>query len=594
MRLRTSFLFPSCCVLFVQVLTCTMSLRAEESVLKAQTAAKAIAATALPAGAKAMLSFRPIDVRELANERQVKLRDHHKARRPPVKRAMAEMQADPELQQLKARITPQTEPLAEPQSVQIVNNFELTPDATGGVTATVCEPSVVVTKGGATFVTGNWFAALSLSGGANFKFINPATFMRDDKYEFCCDQVALYDAKNDLVIWFLQYAENKQSRDNMVRVAVIKGALIGSGNWHNYDFRPTDINGAWTNEWFDFPELALSDGHLYVTSNSFVTVGDGYKRAVAFRVPLDKIANGQSITPDFIQSEDSFSLRPTHGASGTMHFGSHDFGNGYGRQIEVYSWPDNSSNVRRVLVPVEAWSDAERYLVCNDGFPWLNRADSRMTAAWVQGTRAGFAWSAATDPRHKQPHVRVAIVETAGSTTKTVAQPHLYNDKFAFAYPAAAVNAQGIAGVTVFYGGGRVSGTSGSGFNPSIAVGFLYTDADKYSWQLTTSHKCTNGPADVKWGDYQAVRPHPGKVNDFVSVSYVLDGGSDRQFIRPVFTHFSVTGAGSPPDPSPTPGGNEQLVKMLRETQAELESLKTRLEVLNKKIDDVLTMPPME
>lgn len=373
----------------------------------------------------------PLNPEFFVNRKQTALRDHHLVKTPPIKAAPA---AAVRGAAIPTQPATDVSPLAE-SPVKIVVNHGLDNTETGGITSTVCEPSVAASKSGHVLVTGNWFAAFSKDDGKKFSYVSPyETFPQTDGHQFCCDQVALYDPQRDIMFWFLQYTQNGSS--NKIRLAVAKGPDIASQSWQYYDFTPQSLGG-WTNEWFDFPDLALGKDFIYISTNSFATQGtldsddDEFARAVMLRLPLAPLAEYKPAAAEHFSRTESFSFRPTQGATkGTMHFGSHDF-NDFGRGIEVFSWPEASGAlVTRAVVKADLWSNAARNSIAKDGRAWMSRTDFRMTAAWAKGNEVAFAWTAAQDATFKHPHVRVAVVDL--NTKKVIAQPHLFNDKFAY------------------------------------------------------------------------------------------------------------------------------------------------------------------
>ena len=86
---------------------------------------------------------------------------------------------------------------------------------------------------------------------------------------FCCDQLAIYVPKHDLMVWLMQgEADMEEKKGNTIRIMVAHGDDIAKRNFHFYDFTP-NVVGHPTGEWFDFPDLAFSDGHLFMAFNRF-------------------------------------------------------------------------------------------------------------------------------------------------------------------------------------------------------------------------------------------------------------------------------------------------------------------------------------
>lgn len=445
--------------------------------------------------------------------RQSRLRDHHLP--VPIGVApLAIVRAAPAPSVMATSVAATT--------IRLITNRPLTDSETSGVTSTVNEPSVAV-QGSHILMTGNWYAAFSADAGATFSYVNPATtFPTIPGQPFCCDQVALYDAQHDLMLWFLQYVNDGSG--NTGRLAVAQGSDIASQQWRFYDFTPQGV-GNWSNEWFDFPDLAVGEKFLYITTNVFSATTDTFTRAVILRLPLDKLAAYQGFNYNYFDTSQNGSLRPSQGATDTMYFGSHNSTN----SLRVFSWPENSTTISSDDITVQVWSNATRVAPGPDNNDWLGRADHRVTAAWSSGNDVGFAWTASQDSNFPFPQVRVAILNR--NTKALTAQPHIWNSNFAFAYPAAAPNSDGRVGVSVHFGGG-------SQFFPSHAVGVL--DSSGSNWELATTVNGTDGPSANKWGDYLAARPHGTTPKTWVATGFTLQGGSAASNIEPRYIHFSL------------------------------------------------------
>ena len=451
----------------------------------------------------ALRAMSPPAPHALRNRKQQRLRVHHISVK--VKPAPAQAQVAPKPQAESAtHILPTFAP-GTSSAVTVIGNHQISGAATNDMTSTVCEPSVA-SRDNEVLLTGNWFAAFSTNGGSTFQYRNPFSMFPDSSQGgFCCDQVANYDKSHDLMCWALQYINN--SSGNTLRLAVAHGNDIAQEHWHYYDFTPQNV-GNWMAEWFDFPDLVLGDSFLYVTSNVFGTADNSFKRSVVLRLPLDKLAAYQGFDYNY-HSDDNFAPRATHGAHNTMYWAVHkDLAT-----LRIFSWPENSTSVSGPKdVGVQTWSDASRTAPGPDGRDWLGREDGRITAAWMGGGTIGFAWTAAQDSNFHYPHVRVAILNTNNLTLQS--QPHIWNNGFAFAYPAAAPNGQGRVGISLDFGGNTLY--------PSHAVG-IYGDNGK--WDLVSTASGRYGPADEKWGDFLTIRPYGADPKVWVATGYTLQSG---------------------------------------------------------------------
>jgi hypothetical protein len=398
----------------------------------------------------------------------------------------------------------------------------LTDSETKNFTSHVSSPSIAA-WGDNLLVTANWFAALSSDQGSSFRYINPFTTFPNDAAGrgFCCDQVVLYDPGHDLVMWYLQY-ENDDT-GNTGRLAVATGDDRKRQRWHYFNFTPTQLGAQFSEKWFDYPDLTLSKNYLYLTTNVFGTKpADTWMGSVAIRLPLSELGQSNSFTYRYFYTNDVLSLRPTQGATDTMYFGSLQSE----ASIRVYAWPESETNVNGKGIPVSRFSDGERISLDPNKVNWLEKINpggqfqGRITAAWVADDRIGFAWTAAQDVQYPNPHVRAALLDRA--TMRLLAEPVLWNDRYAFGYPAIAPNRKGQLGVSVAVGG--------EDLYPSQAVGRLFPAINETGgyWELIATARGLNSPASPRWGDYFTVRPHPTLGDAWVATGVTLGARSQE------------------------------------------------------------------
>jgi hypothetical protein len=401
-------------------------------------------------------------------------------------------------------------------SVRFVRNVGLGDSATSTQTSTINEPTAA-TSGNNAFVTGNWFASRSTDSGGTWSLVDPFTALPSAAGGFCCDQIVLYEPSRDIWIWILQYIRSGTS--NVFRVAISRGNTFGS--WYWWDFNPQALDATWTDLWFDYPDATTSANNLYITFNAFNTAGV-WQRAVAFKLPLDTLRSAGTLGYQWWSTTTHGSLRLTQGASSSVFFASH---NG-GTKLRVFGWPDSSNTIAWFEVDVSAWSRGPYSAPGPGGVEWLGRIDSRITGAWVAGTRAGFLWTASARANRPMPYVKAAVVDF--TTKALVEEPDIWNQQSAFAYPAACPNAQGVIGVSLFFGGGTR--------HPAHTVGFR----DGAGWQLALSRVSTHGPTNGTWGDYLACKKNFPTSSEWIASGYTLQGGTDRKNIEPQFVHFGI------------------------------------------------------
>lgn len=405
-----------------------------------------------------------------------------------------------------------------PPGVVLFNNIGLSDVDTSEQTSSVGEPSIA-NNGREILVTGNWYGTRSLDNGATWEYLSPYNYFPPAAGGFCCDQVVLYDPSRDLTFWLLQYAE--AGNTNVLRLAVKRGATLGNSVWHWWDFQPVQVNNAWTNLWFDYPDLGLSNDYLYMTSNAFV--GEDFARAVVFRLPLDQLEAGGSLDYNVWSTTQNGSIRCAQGARDTMYFASHNRLD----QMRVWTWRENDAQASMNNVNVSAWNEGSYVARGPDNRNWLSRADGRITGAWVGNGLLGVMWTANSRGSRPNPHVRVVLLRE--NNKQRLSEPDIWSSTSAYAYPAACPNDRGHVGITLFM--------SSSSVAPSHVVGIM-DDISFPGWSLQGTRNGTNGPSDQKWGDYLTCRRHSPDGLSWIATGFTLQGGTDRRNVEPRVVHF--------------------------------------------------------
>lgn len=399
-------------------------------------------------------------------------------------------------------------------ALTLVQNIDLTDAATGQLTSTICEPTTAANER-QLFATGNWFASSSSDGGSTWALVDPFTRFPATAGGFCCDQIVQFNARHRIWIWLLQYS-GAANGENIFRLAICREADFG--NWYYWDFAPRSLNATWTGNWFDYPDMAATDANLVVTFNMFK--GNAWQRAVAYRFPLATLASGASLGYRWWSTTSNGSLRLCKGFGATMYMGSHNNAS----QLRVIQWPDSATGLTWTDVNVRAWNAGAYSAPGPGGVNWLNRLDPRITGAWVGAGTIGFMWSANRDGSHPLPYIRVVRVKETAKAL--VDEPDIWSRTSAWAYPAAAANAQGVAGFSAFYGGGTR--------HPGHVVGVKSASG----WDTTLTKTSTHSPPDQSWGDYLSCMPHHANTAQWVASGYTLQGGTSRRNIEPRVVRF--------------------------------------------------------
>lgn len=363
------------------------------------------------------------------------------------------------------------------------------------------EPSAA-NNGAIVFYTANWFAARSDDNGrtGSWKYVNPY-----DMPNFCCDQDVLFDKSHGIFIWYRQ-AVRDGSGENYIRLSASRDAI----NWWYWDFKPKDLDNTWSNQWFDYPHIALSSNDVWITTNvlgkAIPRDGFAFPRTIALQMPLEKISAGVGFQYQWLSADPS-TLTPVQGASDVMYLGTHN-GND---KIRIYSVPEKGSAYSWVDKQISAYNSGGTFTCPGlDGRDWCGRAQTNtgdlITNGWAASGYVGFFWNVGNGGGFAQPHVDAAVFDI-NDNFNYVARPLIWNNDHAWMY-AYASPAGGSLALSAYYGGGNK-------YNPGENVAISYVkQADNLplsgGWKFAGTVDSTAGPKDSRWGDYFRVRPYVG------------------------------------------------------------------------------------
>jgi hypothetical protein len=399
---------------------------------------------------------------------------------------------------------------------RIVTTARLDDEATGEQTGTVGEPSIAA-SGARVLMTGNWYATRSTDGGDTWTFVDPFAEFPPAAGGLCCDQVVHYSRTHRIWIWILQYSS--AARTNVFRVAASRTGAQGTWTW--WDVAPADVDPAWRETWFDYPDIAQSSEHLFVSFNMFNGF-DRWQRAVVFRFPLAELADRDQLTRRHWSTTEVGSLRFVRGADDVMWFAGHGPAN---ETLTLCAWDDGETDPVRWDVAVQPWNDLGYAAAGSSGADWLGRLDGRITGAWRSRDLLGFAWTAAPEPGRTHPFIRVVRFDEA--TLDPVDQPDLWSENGAYAYVAVSPNRRGDVGLTAYFGGPTA---------PAHVVADL--DERQLTWRPRTTVTSTHRPALPKWGDYLTIGPDPRRRTYWTAAGYTLQDGRDRRNVEPLVVTF--------------------------------------------------------
>ena len=408
-----------------------------------------------------------------------------------------------------------------------------------GSKSTIDEPSTGM-SGRVRFMTGNWYAAFSNNAGTTWTHLSPFTTFASADGGFCCDQVAMYEPSRDMMFWLLQYIKSGTTTASRgrLRLAVFRNTNnnIGAAGWIFYDFLPSQVGGPATGEWFDYPHMALSNDFVYIAVNVFRTTDNVWTRTVIMRLPLDPIRAGAGFGFSFLSWTANFTFTPIQGAKDVMYWASHNSTS----QMRVFRWPEDSGSISTFNLAVTPWTSTPRgssSCPTGDGQNWCLRTDQRILTgarSWNHLTRQSelwFLWNVRQGGNFPRPYIDA--VRFRESDLANVGRPLIWSTSTPWHYVAAAPNARGDIGLSLFLGAGTAP-TGGPGFFPSHAV-CIDDDFNGVppGWECTFTRIGTNGPSNNGWGDYVAVRPnHPSGLG-WQATGYTLQGGKAGSNVEP-------------------------------------------------------------
>jgi hypothetical protein len=242
-------------------------------------------------------------------------------------------------------------------------------------------------KGPEMFYTGNWFAAKSTDKGESWTYMDPFSGFPD----FCCSQIALYDETRDIYLW-LRTGNVDGNGVNVFKLSVDTHDPFEGPYW-TYTTAPTNVNGSWTNQFWNAPTMHLGADYLYVSMTMYNQVGS-WLRSVILRWPLDALAAGQGFNYNYFTEVNWFTFMPVSGADHTMYFASNwdVTGGAPYDSLGIWRWHEDSGSLNVWTRTVPAWTTTGRGSM-HCGTPnWLGWGDMRLlTGARYEINNDGIA-----------------------------------------------------------------------------------------------------------------------------------------------------------------------------------------------------------
>jgi hypothetical protein len=356
----------------------------------------------------------------------------------------------------------------------------------GTAPASCAEPSGA-TGNGVTFMTANWLAAYS-TDGTTYHSVDPTTIFPKDAVGYCCDQIVQYAPSVDRFIWLLQGS-------NGYRLAVASPASVsssGATSWTYWNLT-TSVFGT-TGTSFDYPDLSLGNNSLYISwdANCSPNCSGGLQVA---RISLAQLQAGGTINIDYTHQSDSSLAWGSHLTQDTQ---DEIFWAGHNNtsSLRIFSWAEGSNTYYWRDVGISSWSNAAMSSKTPDGQDWLlfGFPGNSVVGATRSGNQLWFGWGAGTDSNFQQTHVEMVTLDRGNNFNKTQ-QVQIWNNSYAFSYPALATNAcTGEIGLSLQYGGPK-------NYEDHV-VGF-WGDYEVFA-------TANSNFGENRFGDYVTIRQTPG------------------------------------------------------------------------------------
>lgn len=420
------------------------------------------------------------------------------------------------------------------------NHMNIHPRAAHLSTEIIDEPAVANDRQ-LVFYTGNHYVAKSVNGGSSWSYIN----QKSDMPDYCCDQDIVFDPVNHIFIWD-RMGQPDTNGENRLRIGVSHDAIT----WFFYDIRPRLLESSWEHLNFDYPQVALSNHYLFLTSDIYGRTPNSNcsdpsqqcysdpQDTIVIRAELNSLSTGLSTRfAFFVGGSKDLSFFPVQGATDTMYWGSQVSNN----HMKVYSWNDASNIIISNYHHIIAWTDLpdDRHMSCSgpDNNNWCyNSYPTTITGGFLYNGKVGFFWNVPAGNGFRHPYIYAAIFDSRTSDLRYIGRQYIYSPNYAWEYGYGSPSNNGL-GIVANYGGGS--------FYPSVAAGIFDDITSIHSRQMHSIVVGTDGPAPAPdgsngWGDYIRVRPFSGIVSSglWVASGFTLQGGKTSEFVQPNYFIF--------------------------------------------------------
>jgi hypothetical protein len=389
--------------------------------------------------------------------------------------------------------------------------------------------------GSVVLASGNWYAIYSTDGGTTFTSVDPTTiFDNTADGGFCCDQIIQYVPRIDRFLWLMQFSSGKDGRNRLRLAAASPETVVSSKctSWTYWDLTSdalgvvtTAADAALANpiHWLDYPNMSVGDNHVYLSIDNVGNGGGSPPTGgrIIVRIPLSEIQAGGTINyryTDWAKGGLAYAGHVTQNTGDEAYWA----GNRNNSTLQVFNWNANSTSYSWRDVGVNSWPNGTLSSIAANGSDWLTKAASFPGFGVIGATRKGneiwLAWTASSGvPKDGSgnpiggafnfPNANIQVVRLdPTSNYKRLDQFAIWNNAYAFAYPALATNDRGEIGIALGWGG--------TTFDANSAVGIL---GDFVVWYPEASDTST-----TRWGDYVTARQASPQTGLFAGFAYAI------------------------------------------------------------------------
>ena len=354
---------------------------------------------------------------------------------------------------------------------------------------------------------------------------NPNSFNGVFSFDNAGDNDVVYDPHNRIFIWYMQ------GQNGSFKLSTSRDL----DHWNSWNVRAYGFDSRWTvplyaNLWWDYPQLAISNNNLFITTNVMVGNPEGnpptpscggtvngvmlgcgsnsYETSIVMRINLGQLSQGLHPIPlNYIFDGIGFGL--AEGASDEMFFAAHLENN----LVRVFGWNDALASPRVADIHVPAWNHTGA-TDCRvmDGSNPCSSILYQIRSGWIKDGKVGFFWNVGAgctssfirpdlvrDTCFPFPYVNAATF--SATTLAYLGRPYLWHPNFAWVNAFASPNDRGV-GIVAW----KVGGTAGY---PQVKAGIDDNfNGDPPGWEMhvvATGNAVTTGFLD-RLGDYLRVQ----------------------------------------------------------------------------------------